>query len=342
MAKINTSRWIPIMRHCQGEAHTHLIVTRGGKVKAEGNGVGLWFWPIGTAITEVPVNDQSVAVTFKTRTQDFQDVSISGQVWYTVTDPKSISTRFNFSIDTATGAFNGDPLTVIQGALVSAAQEAVWSHVAANTLEGLLQSELSGLSTQISRALDELDFGIHVSRAVVTGVRPERSVEEALQAKTRERLKMEADAAGFERRAKATQQERAIQEAELANQLALAKQREDLISQEATNARAEASMNAEVTTIEAQSEAESQAIHDAQALSLKREDNALLLEFRTVTADQSLAELRERLDIYDQKQAAAKVLALTKAPEALKNLQVVTLGEGGLQAALERLAAVTG
>ncbi|NCG20142.1 MAG: hypothetical protein GWP91_14125, partial [Rhodobacterales bacterium] len=184
MATIKKTRWVPLFQHCQGEVHTHLIVTRAGAVTKEGRGLGFWFWPIGTAISEVPVNDQSVAVNFKCRSQDFQEVAIAAQVFYQVTEPQTIATRFDFSINTATGAYNSDPLTVIQGTLSSAAQEAVWSHVAANTLEGLLQSELSGLSGAVSKALDGLDFGVEVSRAVVTAVRPERAVEESLQART--------------------------------------------------------------------------------------------------------------------------------------------------------------
>ena len=97
----------------------------------EGRGLGVWFMDVGTAISEVPVNDQSVPVMFNCRSQDFQDVSISAQVWYTVTDPGAIAQRFDFSLNTLSGRYNADPLSVIQSALTSAAQEAVWSYVSA-------------------------------------------------------------------------------------------------------------------------------------------------------------------------------------------------------------------
>ncbi len=94
---------MPLHRHCQGEAHTYVIVTKGGKPVKKGRGLGVWFTPVGTAISEVPVNDQSVPVSFKARTSDFQDVSIGGQVWYTVSEPEKIAQRFDFSLDTETG-----------------------------------------------------------------------------------------------------------------------------------------------------------------------------------------------------------------------------------------------
>ncbi len=270
MATMNRRLWLPIYRHCQGEAHTHLIVTRKGKTRREGKGLGFWFNPVGTAISEVPVNDQSVAITFLARSKDFQEINIGAQVWYRVNVPATIARRFDFSIDTITGLFNSDPLTTIQGALTSAAQEAVWSHVASYELEALLQSELSGLSGAVSESLSSLDFGIEVTRAVVTEVRPARNVEQALQAKTLERLQMEADAASFDRRAKATEQERAIQEAEMANNLALARQREELITQNTANAHAEAESEAGVQRIQASGQAESNRIQEEQNLANRK------------------------------------------------------------------------
>ena len=61
MAIIKRVSALPFLRHCQGEVHTHIIVTRGGKVSRQGRGLGFWFQHIGTAISEVPVNDQRVS-----------------------------------------------------------------------------------------------------------------------------------------------------------------------------------------------------------------------------------------------------------------------------------------
>ena len=338
MASIKTTFWRPGFRHCQGEAHTHLIVTKSGATAREGRGLGLWFWPIGTAISEVPVNDQSVAVVFKCRTIDFQEVSIAAQVWYTVTDPALIATRFDFSVNTGTGAYNADPLTVIQGALTSAAQEAVWSHVASHSLEGLLQSELNGLSGAVASALAGLDFGIQVGRAVVTAVRPEGSVEQALQAKTRERLQMDADAAGFERRASATEQERAIQEAELANQLAIAQKRQALIEQEDANSRAGAESAAAVATITARGNAEAARISASQQLEVEQKRGQMHLENERSLMELRIDETKSTLALHDASPNAARAVALAKLPDGLSNVRVLTVGEGGLHSALERIA----
>jgi len=338
MAIITHVPRVPVLRHCQGEVHTHLVVTRGGKVVRQGRGLGFWFMPIGTAISEVPVNDQSVSVLFKCRTQDFQEVSIAAQVWYLVTEPEMIATRFDFSIQTETGAYNADPLTVIQGALTSAAQEAVWSHVAAHTLESLLQSELSGLSAAVSEALGALDFGVQVTRAVVTAVRPERAVEEALQARTRERLQMEADSAGFTRRARATEQERSIQEAELANRLAIAKKQQDLIKQEADNQRKQAESAAALARVKADGDLAVKAMNDAQALENRRANDAATTDQERTYTELRMTELERSLALHEAHAEGTASLARVRLADALRSVKVLTLGEGGLLSALERIA----
>lgn len=338
MAVIKSAWYRPLRRHCQGEAHTFLLVTRGGEVVRQGRGLGFWFDPVGTAVSEVPINDQSAPMMFKARTVDFQDASVSGEVWFTVTDPALVAQRFDFSLNTATGAYNADPLTVIQGALVSSAQEAVWSFVSTRTLEDLLAASLDGLSEAVTTALTGLDMGLQVSRAVVTGVRPEPKVEQSLQAKTRERLQMEADAAGFERRARATEQERAIAEAELANQLELAKRKAALIEQQDANARAEAESRVAVERIAAIAAAEQADIRANQALAQTERTNAIHHASTEQRAAIDNAALAERLRIYEGHPGAARSMALASVPDALTNMRVLTVGEGGLQSVLERVA----
>ncbi|MEO1266850.1 MAG: hypothetical protein AAFX99_02065, partial [Myxococcota bacterium] len=183
-----------------------------------------------------------------------------------------------------------------------------------------------------------LDFGIQVNRAVVTAVRPERAVEDSLQAKTRERLKMEADAAGFERRAKATEQERAIQEAELANRLALAHQREELIAQEAANDRAEAESSAVVTLVEARSTADAARIHEEEALKALKARNAVAVTHEQELVEVRVGETQRLLSLHTDHPGSASAIAMTQLPQSMTNVRVLTLGDAGLQSALERIA----
>ena len=66
---------------------------------------------------------------------------------------------------------------------------------------------------------------------------PEPELERALQTPTREQVQQEADRATYARRALAVEQERAIAENELQNQIELARREQQLVEQQGANAR---------------------------------------------------------------------------------------------------------
>lgn len=358
MATVSTIHPLIPIRHVQGEAHTHLLVTKSGK-SVGGKGYGCWFWPVGTAISEIPLNDQNVSLTLRGRTKDFQEVTVTAQAWFTVVDAAQVASRFDFSVDVDKGEYNADPLTVINGALVSAAQAAVWDYIAGLELADLLSEGLADLGVQVSGALSNLDFGVEVGRVSIMQVRPDTKIEQALQAETREALQMKADAAGFSRRATATSQERAIEEANLTNQLELAKQRTAVIEINDTNARREAAANVEsariksegeiaVTTRKAEALLAQRVKEAAENLRLEEALGASRLASRVQTDAQDVLNKAELARVTNEAEAtrvallstaegqsAAASIARIGLPTALANVRV--LGGESLQLVLNEL-----
>lgn len=358
MATVSTIHRLVPFRHVQGEAHTHLLVTKSGK-SFGGKGYGCWFWPVGTAISEIPLNDQNASLTLKGRTKDFQEVVVTAQAWFTVVDPIKVAGRFDFSVNVDNGECNADPLTVINGALVSAAQAAVWNYIAGLDLAELLSDGLEDLGTQVSDALSNLDFGVEVGRVSIMQVRPDTKIEQALQAETRESLQMKADAAGFARRATATEQERAIEEANLRNQLELAKKRTAVIEINDTNARREAEAFVEsarirsegeivVTTRKAEALLAQRVKEAAENLRLEEALNASRLAGRVQTDAQDVANKAEIARVVNEAeatrvallsteegQAAAASIARIGLPTALANVRV--LGGDSLELVINEL-----
>ena len=362
------------LRSVRGEAHTFLIASTGGKVFKSGTGLSfwLWFWQKGVSLSEVPVTDQTVPLTFRCRTKDFQDVTVSATAQWRVSSgsAEAISSRFNFAVDTDDGKALGDPATDIATVLTNTAQQAAWSYIAEQDLEPLLGDDPKAISDTVLEALQGLDIGIEVFAASVTSIAPNRDVAQALQTKTTERLKKEADEATFERRANATEKERAIAEADLNNKLELAKQREGLIAQERKNKEASAESEAAVSLIRTEAELDqgrkrTEAKLEDQKLTAerKREDDRLAeeqrlaakdasdkqaLETRVATDAQAVAherelvtlrvdETRRALRAFEGKGEEALARALQNLPEALSNLSSVTVGGGALEA-LQKLA----
>jgi hypothetical protein len=94
------------------------------------------------------------------------------------------------------------------------------------------------------------EMGIDLLTITFTSIKPTPEIAKALEAEYREGLQKKADEAIYRRRASAVEQERAIKENELNNQIALEKKREALIALEGANERTRALVRRDVTELE--------------------------------------------------------------------------------------------
>src|SRR5215475_10021228 len=237
------------LRHLRGAPTTWVRHFVRGKVRHEGIGQSFWYRPLTAVLSEVPVDDRELPLLFHARTSDFADVTVQATVTYRVADPDKASSRLDFSIDPARGTWRAKPL-----------------------------DQIASVRDAVSAALREderlTDTGVGVVSARVVAIRPEPELERALQTPTREQVQQDADAATYERRAKAVERERAIAENELQNKIELARREQQLVEQAGANARRQAELNAEALRVDAAGEAERATVAagaDAEAERLRAE-----------------------------------------------------------------------
>ena len=63
-------------RHLRGAPTAHIRHHRSGTLVHDGPGLSFWFRSLTAALSEVPVDDRELAMTFHARTADFQDVAV--------------------------------------------------------------------------------------------------------------------------------------------------------------------------------------------------------------------------------------------------------------------------
>lgn len=260
----------PFARHLRGAPTMHVRHLRRGKLAHDGTALSFFFRPLQAVLSEVPVDDRELPLLFHARTADFQDVAVQASVTFRVTDPATACARVDFSIDPETGRWRGTPLEQLAGLLTETAQQQVLGMVAASPLAILLadgagqirDKMLTGLTADARLA----ETGLAVIGARVVALRPEPEVEKALRTPAREQIQQEADRATYRRRAQAVEQERAIAENELQNQIELARREEHLVAQRGTNAQRQAEEAAAASRIEAAAQAErDQTLAEAKA-----------------------------------------------------------------------------
>ena len=210
-------------RYAKTAPTTYVLHYQGGQLRSEGAGLSfLYFAPVSTLV-EVPLGSADLPFVFNETASDFQEVTIQGQLSYRVKDPKRLAGLLDFSVD-ARGEYISDDPELLQTRLVQAVQVLTRAVVQRKPLREVLVG-LDAIMAEVrqglagSAAVEML--GVEVLGVSLLSIKPAPEMAKALEAEARERLKVEADNAIYERRNSAVEKERMIKESELSTEIAV-------------------------------------------------------------------------------------------------------------------------
>jgi regulator of protease activity HflC (stomatin/prohibitin superfamily) len=245
-------------RYFKSRPTEYVVLFSGGRPRRQGLGLSGFVFTPTTIAAAVPVDARDEIFAVEALTVDYQTLTVQGLLTYRVTDARLAATRQDFSINLFTGKHTGEPMKQIVERLRAIVQTACRDALVRSTLDAALNKadELSSAIMSTIAADKKLAAdGIAVDRVLVLSVKPAPEIRKALEATLREQLLRTADAAVFERRRAALEDEhdiklrdeknkREIAEKELANQQALELERKKLADAHAITVRAEAETDA--------------------------------------------------------------------------------------------------
>lgn len=216
------------------DAMVYVLHYSGGKLKKEGRGLSFFYTAYNSSIVAIPLGSNDVQFYFNESTQDFQSISIQGQITYKVTNPKQLADLLDFSVDRR-GTYKSNDAEKITQRLTNEAQTATSGLIQSLTLKESLRSakrieETIKKGIQASEAIKLL--GIEPLSVTVTAVKATPEMERALEAETRESVQQEADQAVYHRRNFAVEQERKIKESELNTEIAVEEKRKQIVEKQ--------------------------------------------------------------------------------------------------------------
>lgn len=195
-----------------------------GKIIREGTGLSFFYFAPTTSLVLIPMGSVDVPFIFNEVTNDFQEITVQGQLTYRVVEPKNLSTLMNFTLAVGGEGYASDDPKKLPQRLINHAQVLTRASLKSLTLrnalgqsESLVQSLREGMEKSVAIA----SLGIEILGLSVLAIKPTPETSRALEAEAREQVLREADEAIYARRNAAVEQERAIKENELNTEIAV-------------------------------------------------------------------------------------------------------------------------
>src|SRR5690242_8783815 len=101
-------------RFIKAEPTQYVIQFRNGRPVREGAGLAFWYFEATSSIVSVPTESVNEPFIFPEITQDFQEVTVQGQVTYRVADPRKTASLLNFALDRKGRYASEDPTKLSQ------------------------------------------------------------------------------------------------------------------------------------------------------------------------------------------------------------------------------------
>lgn len=211
------------IKHIKFDSMTYVLHFKSGKVKKKGRGLSFFYFEPNSSIVAIPMGSNDLPFIFNESTNDYQTVSIQGQISYKIEDPKKLAGVLDFTVDSK-GEYKKNDIEKLNQRIINEAQTSTSSFIHSIKLKDAIRSAkkieteiLEGL--KLSSAINII--GIEILGVNILSVKATPEMTKALETETREKIQQDADLAIYERRNFAVEQERKIKETELNTEIAV-------------------------------------------------------------------------------------------------------------------------
>ncbi|MEO6454807.1 MAG: SPFH domain-containing protein [Ginsengibacter sp.] len=209
---------------------TYVIHFKNGQVKKEGRGLSFFYYAPNSSISAIPMGSNDLPFIFNETTNDYQNISIQGQVTYKVGNPKQLAELLDFTVD-SNGTYKKNDSEKLNQRIINEAQTATSSYIHGLGLKESIRSAKT-IGTKITEGLQASQaisiLGIEILTVNILAIKATPEMARALETETREKLSQEADQAVYERRNFAVEQERKIKETELNTEIAVEEKKKQI------------------------------------------------------------------------------------------------------------------
>jgi regulator of protease activity HflC (stomatin/prohibitin superfamily) len=212
------------------DSMTHVIHFKNGQIKKEGRGLSFFYFAPTSSISAIPMGSNDLPFIFNETTNDYQNISIQGQVTYKISDPKQLAELLDFTVDSI-GIYKKSDAEKLNQRIINEAQTATSSFIHKLGLKETIRSakQIEEKITEGLKASQAISIlGIEILSVSILAIKATPEMARALETETREKLQQDADQAIYERRNFAVEQERKIKETELNTEIAVEEKKKQI------------------------------------------------------------------------------------------------------------------
>ncbi|TKJ84851.1 membrane protease subunit, stomatin/prohibitin [Paenibacillus sp. CFBP13512] len=202
----------------------YVMKVRNGKIVKEGVGLSFRYYAPTTSVIVVPVSSIDVPFIFEEITNDYQTVTVQGQLTYRIIDYRKTTQILNYTYNLRKNQYISDDPNKLAQRVINIAKVLTKKHLEQMPLREAIQSS-ERLAQSITREImqnEELEkLGIELMGFSVLAILPNKETMRALEAQAREQILRNADDALYERRNASIEQERRVKENELNTEIAV-------------------------------------------------------------------------------------------------------------------------
>jgi len=209
----------------------YILRYKSGKIVEEGAGISFFYYAPITSIVVVPIASSDVPFMFEEVTNDFQTVTVQGQLTYRIVDYKKISQTLNYTFDIKAKRYIMDNYQKIAQRLINIAKVLTKKHIENMSISQAIKASeelASGIIDEFRNNEEIKSLGLEIMGFSILAILPNKETARALEAQAREEILKKADEALYERRNASIEQERKVKENELNTEIAIENKKKEI------------------------------------------------------------------------------------------------------------------
>jgi hypothetical protein len=202
----------------------YVMKVKNGKVVQEGIGISFYYFAPTTSVIVVPISSIDVPFMFEEITNDYQTVTVQGQLTYRIVDYTKTTQILNYTYNLRKNAYLSDDPSKLAQRVIHIAKVLTKKYLEQMPIKEAIQSSerlVESITREIGRNEELGKLGIELMGLSILAILPNKETLRALEAQAREEILRSADDALYERRNASIDQERRVKENELNTEIAI-------------------------------------------------------------------------------------------------------------------------